>query len=108
MPDQDDLDAFAELTGFRRDIVATLAESGPVKGTAVKEEIEELYGESIHHGRLYPNLEELIDAGLIEKGEIDRRTNEYGLSDRGEAALLAYKSWIEEKAEAVDTEESSS
>jgi len=105
MPDQDDLEAFTDLTGFRRDIIATLADLGPSKGIAIKEEIEDLYGESIYHGRLYPNLEDLIDAGLIAKGEIDRRTNEYRLTERGEAALLAYNAWITKHAAAVDVGE---
>ena len=50
-------------------------------GLAVKSALEEKRKEEVNHGRLYPNLDELIDAGLIEKSELDKRTNRYELTD---------------------------
>jgi len=52
-------------------------------GLAIKEDLEEMYGEEVNHGRLYPNLDTLVDAGLIEKSERDKRTNEYSLTEKG-------------------------
>lgn len=56
-------------------------------GLAIKEDLEEMYGEEVNHGRLYPNLDTLVDEGLIEKSERDKRTNEYSLTDRGSEAI---------------------
>jgi DNA-binding PadR family transcriptional regulator len=46
-------------------------------GPAIKEELETCYESEIHHGRLCPNLDTLVDKGLVEKGEKDRRTIVY-------------------------------
>jgi DNA-binding PadR family transcriptional regulator len=43
----------------------------------------------IHHGRLYPNLDTLVDKGLVEKGQKDRRTNVYSITNRVQRELDA-------------------
>ena len=55
------------------------------KGLAIKRILEtsEWYGEEVNHGRLYPNLDTLVEKGLIAKGELDKRTNHYELTDAG-------------------------
>jgi DNA-binding PadR family transcriptional regulator len=53
----------------------------------------------INHGRLYPNLDELVDRGLIEKSELDKRTNEYSLSDAGEQLIIEHAERLEALAE---------
>lgn len=45
-------------------------------GLAIKEELEEYYEKEIHYRRLYPNLDTLVEKGLVEKSQKDRRTNE--------------------------------
>ncbi|WP_438268214.1 hypothetical protein [Halocatena salina] len=40
---------------------------------AIKDEFEDYYETEIHAGRLYPNLD-TVDKGLVEKGQLDRRT----------------------------------
>lgn len=78
----------AELTRFQIDILAVIgAASGESYGLGIKSDLEALYGKPVNHGRLYPNLDELAEYGLVEKGEIDRRTNSYELTDRGVALL---------------------
>lgn len=57
------------------------------KGTAIKHRLEQFYPKEVNHGRLYPNLDELQERGLVEKRERDRRTNEYHLTDDGKAVL---------------------
>jgi len=47
----------------------------------------------IHHGRLYPNLDTLVDKGLVEKTQADRRTNEYSVTRRGTRELDARREW---------------
>lgn len=82
-----------DLTGFQRDILYVLADLETPNGLTVKEQLEEDYGEEIHHGRVYPNLDELADMGLVEKGNIDRRTNYYELTSRGRRELEAHYEW---------------
>lgn len=80
------------LTAFQRNILTVLA-SGSTYGLGIKRELESYYGSDVNHGRLYPNLDELVEMGLIEKGEIDKRTNEYTLTDAGSAVLLDQLEW---------------
>ncbi|MCU4744314.1 helix-turn-helix transcriptional regulator [Natronoglomus mannanivorans] len=74
---------WADLTGFQRDIieaVARLEETDTERsGQAIKDVLEETHGEVLH-GRLYQNLDSLIDDRLVERGSIDGRTNRYTLT----------------------------
>lgn len=71
-----------DLTAFQRNILIVLAEE-PRYGLAVKRELENYYGEEVNHGRLYPNLDSLVQEGLVEKSALDKRTNEYALTSAG-------------------------
>ena len=82
-----------DLTGFQRDLLYVLAGLETPKGLAIKDELEKYYESEINHGRLYPNLDELVDKGLVEKGQIDKRTNAYSLTRRGERELTARREW---------------
>jgi len=82
-----------DLTGFQRDLLYVVAGLDEPHGLAIKEELEEYYEKEIHHGRLYPNLDTLVEKGLVEKGERDRRTNEYTLTRRGRRELEARIEW---------------
>ena len=95
-----------DLTGFKRDILRTVAVLGDEpSGLDIKEEMEEKYGyPEIHHGRLYPNLDDLVTKGLLEKGQQDRRTNWYSLSRRGKREIESYVDDWEEAAEQIETE----
>ena len=81
---------WADLTGFQRDCLEAIArlerDDETCYGLAIKRKLEPDHGE-VNHGRLYPNLNELADKGLIEISELDRRTNEYVLTDSGRALL---------------------
>jgi DNA-binding PadR family transcriptional regulator len=46
---------------------------------------------------LYPNLDALVDKGYLEKGSIDKRTNEYTLTDAGRALLAERREWEAEQ-----------
>ncbi|AQL44914.1 PadR family transcriptional regulator (plasmid) [Halorientalis sp. IM1011] len=82
-----------DLTGFQRDIMYLVAGLDDPHGLAVKDELEKYYESEIHHGRLYPNLDELVKKGLIKKGKKDRRTNVYKLTDRGVRELQDRRDW---------------
>ncbi|ELZ17741.1 helix-turn-helix transcriptional regulator [Haloterrigena sp. SYSU A558-1] len=81
-----------ELTAFQTNILTILAKE-PMYGLAIKRELEDYYGTEVNHGRLYPNLDELVDLGLVEKSELDKRTNQYSLTDDGYDAVLDGVQW---------------
>ncbi|MDL5360811.1 PadR family transcriptional regulator [Halalkalicoccus sp. NIPERK01] len=82
-----------DLTGFQRDLLYVIGGLNDPHGLALKAELEEYYGTEIHHGRLYPNLDTLVDKGLVEKSPMDRRTNVYKLTSRGRRELDARREW---------------
>jgi DNA-binding PadR family transcriptional regulator len=82
-----------DLTGFQRDLLYVIAGLDEPHGLAIKEELENYYEGEVNHGRLYPNLDTLVEKALIEKGERDRRTNFYTLTKRGQRELDARKEW---------------
>ncbi len=82
-----------DLTGFQRDLLYVVAGLDEPHGLAIKEELEEYYESKIHHGRLYPNLDTLVEKGLVKKSEKDRRTNEYTVTRRGRQEIDARQAW---------------
>ncbi len=85
-----------ELTAFQQNILTILAEE-PRYGLAIKRELESYYDSEVNHGRLYPNLDELVEMGLVEKSELDKRTNQYALTDDGYQAVLNQLEWVFDK-----------
>ncbi len=82
-----------DLTAFQQNILIILAEE-PMYGLAIKRELENYYGAEVNHGRLYPNLDDLVELGLVEKSELDKRTNQYELTESGRDALLDRFDWV--------------
>ncbi|GGL72109.1 PadR family transcriptional regulator [Halocalculus aciditolerans] len=85
-----------DLTAFQKNILFVLAEEARY-GLAIKRELEDYYGEEVNHGRLYPNLDDLVTMGFVEKSELDKRTNEYGLTADGLDAVVDDLSWVLDK-----------
>jgi len=91
--------ADTDLTAFQQNLLVILrgCEEGRYDGgvrdgaygLALKRILErdEWYGEEINHGRLYPNLDTLVEKGLVEKSEADKRTNQYQLTEAGVQVL---------------------
>ena len=86
-----------DLTGFQRDLLYLINGLDNPHGLAVKDELEDYYKEEIHHGRLYPNLDTLVDKGLVEKSSRDKRTNEYHLTRRGEREIEDRQEWVDQQ-----------
>jgi len=82
-----------DLTAFQRDILYVAAGLDSPHGLAYKEELDDYYASEVLHGRLYPNLDTLVEKGLLEKGMKDRRTNSYALTDRGRREIDARREW---------------
>jgi DNA-binding PadR family transcriptional regulator len=85
--------AMHDLTGFQRDLLMVISGMERPHGLAIKEELEEYYQKEIHHGRLYPNLDTLVEKGLVDKGEHDRRTNYYTVTRRGTREIEDRRDW---------------
>ena len=81
-----------ELSAFQENILTILAEEARY-GLAIKRELENYYESEVNHGRLYPNLDDLVDMGLVKKSELDKRTNQYALTEDGYQALLDQLQW---------------
>ena len=91
-----------DLTAFQQNILVILAEE-PMYGLAIKRQLETYYGTDVNHGRLYPNLDDLVEMALVEKSELDKRTNQYELTDEGHAALLDQFEWMFSKFVTTET-----
>lgn len=90
-----------DLTGFQRDCLYIIAGLDSPKGLAIKSKLEEFYESDIHPGRLYPNLDELVEKGLVEKSQHDRRTNAYTLTARGKREIEARREWENQYVDAA-------
>ena len=84
---------FAELTAFQRDLLIIISGMEKSKGLEIKEEAEKYYDDEIHHGRLYPNLDTLVEEELVEKVSLDGRSNGYRVTEKGEAHVVARGKW---------------
>lgn len=82
-----------DLTGFQRDILYVTVGLEEPYGLAIKAELDDYYEQEINHGRLYPNLDELVDKGHLKKGELDRRTNTYTVTKRGRREIEERREW---------------
>ena len=95
---------FAELSGFRRDLLIVIGGLDTPKGLEIKTELEQYYDDTIHHGRLYPNLDTLTEQGLVEKIAVNNRSNGYNLTDLGEAHIQARRKWETDRTSSPDAE----
>jgi DNA-binding PadR family transcriptional regulator len=91
-----------DLTAFQRDLLYVVGGLDSPHGLAIKDELEEYYESEVHHGRLYPNLDDLVSRGLVEKGQKDRRTNVYALTTQGRTALEDRRTWEDGYLSAAD------
>ena len=90
-----------DLTGFQRDLLIVIAGLDEPNGLEIKAEVEEYYESPINHGRLYPNLDTLVERELVEKTQQDERTNAYRLTDAGWDLLDQRRDWEAKYVEAM-------
>jgi len=88
-----------DLTAFQRDLLYVIAGMDRPYGLEIKKALDKYYEKEIQHGQLYPNLDTLVEKGLVEKGELDRRTNYYNLTRRGQREITARQEWEEQYAQ---------
>jgi DNA-binding PadR family transcriptional regulator len=86
------------LTGFQRDLLYAISSQSKPSGQEIKEILERDV-EEVRHGRLYPNLDTLVDQEYVEKGQLDRRTNYYEITEKGEELLRERRQWENDRVE---------
>ncbi|WP_318570752.1 PadR family transcriptional regulator [Salinigranum marinum] len=86
------------LTGFQRDLLYAISSQSKPSGQEIKEVLERDV-EEVRHGRLYPNLDTLVDQEYVEKGQLDRRTNYYEITEKGEKLLRERREWENDRVE---------
>jgi DNA-binding PadR family transcriptional regulator len=84
-----------DLIAFQRDLLYIIAGLEDPYGLAILDELAAYYNKEIQHGRLYPNLDTLVEKGLVQKEQEDGRTNSYSLTGRGRRELKARREWEE-------------
>jgi DNA-binding PadR family transcriptional regulator len=89
------------LTGFQRDLLVVASGLEEPSGQDIKEHVEAAMGTPVKHGRLYPNLDTLVERGLLVKGQHDRRTNSYQLSGTGSVTIQEYLGWLQSQSTAL-------
>jgi PadR family transcriptional regulator PadR len=82
-----------ELTSFQRDILHVIAGLERPHGLAVKHELQDYYGKEVNHGRLYPNMDQLSEQGLVDKSKRDERSNTYVITELGKEMLALRHHW---------------
>ncbi|WP_353633366.1 PadR family transcriptional regulator (plasmid) [Halobacterium sp. NMX12-1] len=93
----DEATNYTELSGFQRDALAAVYELNgqpdeTAYGLAIRERLEATGYNQITRGRLYKNLDQLVEAGALDKAtnETDGRSNHYTPTERGLEFLEAY------------------
>ncbi|WP_254274637.1 PadR family transcriptional regulator [Haloarcula marina] len=82
---------YYDLTGFQRDLLeASAAVDDEPYGLALKDYLDDRYADPINHSRLYQNLNQLAEEGLLTPDPIDERTNAYRLTDQGRSVLYRH------------------
>jgi len=82
-----------DLTGFQRDLIYTISGTEEPYGLDIKEALQQYRNEEVNHGRLYPNLDTLVEKGYVEKRAKDRRTNLYTLTESARTAVDERRIW---------------
>ena len=75
---------WSDLNGSKRDLLVEIYQLDQPSGQDIRRRMEAEHDEEVTHGRLYSNLNDLVDVGLLDKGELDLRTNYYKITNDGQ------------------------
>ncbi len=87
---------YSDLTGFQRDTLYVIAGMDKPSGQDILVAVDDYVSEPVTNGRMYPNLDTLVNKGFVNKGQLDRRTNYYDISEDGKEALENRREWESE------------
>lgn len=85
----------SDLTLFQLREMAALRDLDRPSGQELKRELQSYLESDVNNGRLYQNLQVLIEAGLVEWGYISGRTKWYDITEEGEAVLDRERAYLE-------------
>lgn len=91
-----------DLTIFQRDVLVVLARADgqSLHGLGIRSALMEYdRHDEVNYGKLYPALDDLAERGLIEKSEVDGRTNSYALTLAGLATIEAERDRLQQRSE---------
>ncbi|GAA5434892.1 hypothetical protein Hjap01_04384 [Haloarcula japonica] len=91
-----------DVNSFKRDMLVVIAGMDNPKGTELTAELQEHYPEEITAGRVYPQLDDLVEKGLIKKMDKNGRGNEYRLTRRGVRDLQGHREWENQYLAPID------
>jgi len=75
---------WSDLNGSKRDLLVEIYQLDQPSGQDIRHRMEAEHDEEVTRGRLYSNLNDLVDVGLLDKGELDLRTNSYQITNDGQ------------------------
>lgn len=81
------------LTAFQRDLLYTISSFSEPHGMKLKRSLQDHYDGTISNARLYDNLGELIERGLVRKGKLNDRANTYQITRQGLQVLRRRRQW---------------
>lgn len=84
--------SYFDLSGFQRDLLYVISGCDSPSGQAIRRTLER-HVSTVGHGKLYPNLDILVEQSLVEKGEKDKRTNYYRITETGMKLLHQRREW---------------
>jgi DNA-binding PadR family transcriptional regulator len=91
-----------DLTAFQRDVLFAIAAQESPHYRAIKRTLSDYYEKRIYNGhdrknldvrKVFPNLDTLIEKGLVEKEERQTQSDRYWLTDDGWAEIDARRAW---------------
>jgi len=85
------------LSGFQRDLLYCIAGVEESYGLGIKRALESYKDIEVNTGRLYTNLNTLVEEGYVAKGRIDDRTNSYELTAEAKQRLAERQQWQAER-----------
>jgi DNA-binding PadR family transcriptional regulator len=91
-----------DLTGFQRDLLYCIAAIDNPYRLEIKRQLEGHISRNVNHGRLYPNLDTLVDKGLIKKRAKDDRTNLYMVTDLAIEVIQERREWENSQLKQID------
>lgn len=86
-----------ELTGFQRDILYVVLANETPHGIQIKKDLDEYYCDRVTRGRVYANLDTLVESGYLEKRTKTDRSNAYELTEEGFETVIDRRRWEEQQ-----------
>ncbi|MFB6185223.1 MAG: helix-turn-helix transcriptional regulator [Haloarculaceae archaeon] len=81
-----------DLRGFQYDLLVVISGVGTANGQTILAELQSSLSDDVKPGRLYDNLDELVEIGLLDCAT-EGRSNQYTLTEKGERFVKERHEW---------------